>query len=63
MSSKNIPYMVHVKSITDTAIEVHIINTIKESNGTSSLTVTGKKFSIAELLEYKFKEVNNGGYQ
>jgi hypothetical protein len=62
-SNKNIPYMVHVKSITDTAIEVHIINTIKESNGTSSLTVTGKKFSIAELLEYKFKEVNNGGYQ
>jgi hypothetical protein len=55
--------MLHVKSITDTAIEVHIINTVKESNGTSSLTVTGKTFGIAELLEYKFKEVNNGGYQ
>lgn len=60
-SNKNIPYMVHVKSITDNAIEVHIISTVKEHNNTSSLTVTGKEFGIAELLEYKFKEVNNGG--
>lgn len=56
-SNTGIQYMLHVKSITDNAIEVHIINTVKEINNTSSLTVTGKSFDITELLEYKFKEV------
>ena len=50
-------YLTHVKSITDKTIEVHIINTVKELNNTSSLTVTGKSFDIQEVLEYKFKEV------
>jgi len=62
-SNKNIQYMIHVKSITDNAMEVHVISSVKESNGTSSLTVIGRSFDIAELLEYKFKEVNNGGDQ
>lgn len=56
-SNTGIQYMMHVKSITDNAIEVHIINTVKELNNTSSLTVTGKAFDIQELLEYKFKEI------
>ena len=56
-SNKDIQYMIHVKSITDNDMEVHVISTVKESNGTSSLTVIGRLFDITELLEYKFKEV------
>lgn len=50
-------YVMHVKSITNDSIDVHIINTIKELDNRSSLTVTGKSFDIKELLEFIFKEV------
>jgi hypothetical protein len=56
-------YIMHVRAINENSIDVNIINTTKELDNTSSIKIIGKSFDITELLEYKFKEVNNGGYQ
>ncbi len=56
-SNTGIQYMMYIRSITDDAIDVIIINALKDLDNKSSIKTTNKEFDTTELIEYKFKEI------
>ena len=53
--NSKIQYVIHVKSITDTSIDVDIVDIIEDSYNERSVKTTGALYDIKDLLEYKFR--------
>lgn len=53
--NSKIQYVIHVKSITDTSMDVDIVDIIEDSYNERSVKTTGALYDIKDLLEYKFR--------
>jgi hypothetical protein len=53
--NSKIQYVIHVKSMTDTSMDVDIVDIIEDRYNERSVKTTGALYDIKDLLEYKFR--------